>query len=242
MGAGGTEGYALKERHMRTLRLLAMVAAIAMTGAAWAQHNSTTQPKDKERDPLDAPYYRMVVKELNLNTEKQGELRKKLEARREAMTEWNKSEKGKKLEELNKKLEAARKEKNKDEIQKLEADIKPLREDRSKFETEEDAKVMTFFTAEQKPVLAAISAYTGAMRKFSKADLTEDQKAKTMKIAKEFGPKFVDAKEKAQKEELRQKFYTQVEENVLTAKQREELAKSEKTTDTRPAKEEHHRK
>jgi len=222
---------------MRTLRLLVMVAAVAVAGSAMAQHHATTAPKD--RDPLAAPYYRMVVKELNLSAEKQDELRKKMKAQDDAMDAWDNSKKGQELADLKKKLDAARKDNNKDEIKKLEADIKPLKEDRAKLDADEHAKVEAFFTADQKPVLVAISRYTGVLGRLSKAgvNLDDGQKAKTMTIAKEYGPKFVAAKDKAEKEKLGKEFYAHVEENVLTADQRAELkAKHEKSSETKPAK------
>jgi len=222
---------------MRTVKLLVMVAALAVAGSALAQHHTATAPKDNAHDPLAAPFYHVVVKELNLSADKQAELREKLEAKSEAMEAWNKSKKGQELADMNKKLEAARKDNNKDEVKKLEADIKPLKEDRAKVEADEDAKIDAFWTADQKPVVAAVEAYLAAMRKFSKADLTADQKTKTMTIAKEYGNKFVAAKDKSETEKVRKEFYTKVDENVLTAEQRAEMkAKHDKGAQTKPAK------
>jgi len=208
------------------LVLLLAVLAMGMPSISVAQEE---KPKGKAKAPAKAAsglqgYYAVIASELQLTDDQRKQLAASLAARSDAMKKWD-DEHGAKLTQLSDAQKKAREAKDKEATKQAGDELKKLRETRAAIEDQGKAKLQEILTADQRRHLQGYNLYVGTMIRLSKAQLTDAQKVRAKAISLETGKALdldIDAKAL---DKVKLDLASRIETELLTAEQREALAK-----------------
>jgi len=173
--------------------------------------------------------YAIMVSRCELSDQQKTDLQAKVKARKEAQAAWQQAngEKQKALREARKKAKEAG---DKDAMKKARDDLKALDAGRRKIDADTMAAIYAVLTPEQKAKWKAFQTYRRLMRRYKRVGLKKDQQAKIRELAAGAGGDLAglrsednDTRKKAR--EADKKLRTTIEQQVLTAEQREALQK-----------------
>lgn len=186
------------------------------------REKKTKQPKVRKTE-WEAKWLPMATA-LKMDEQQVAQLKEKVEARDATMAEWNKGD-GAKLAELKKQYSAARKDgKDKEELAEIRKQIKPLQDEQKKLQTEKTGEIMAVLTDDQKVTWAGIQESDKALKRFSKLNLDDDQKARIRQICQAAAKEQAQAKDRKQAGSIRKKMGQDIL-AVLTDEQREAMSK-----------------
>lgn len=172
---------------LRSKGLCAALAVSLLASFALAQAPPAKPKKAKGEAKAKSALkgeYAIVAAELKLSDEKKAEFAKAVEALNAARSEWAKANAAK-LEELNKAAKAAREAKDKDKTKELQKQLAELKAQQEKITSDAQAKVRAVLTPEQQAQWEAFTLYRQVLRRYSKAELTDEQKDKAKALAAE---------------------------------------------------------
>jgi len=165
--------------------------------------------------------YAIMAKVLNFTDAQKTELAAKLKACAEAAKKWQEAN-AEKFAELKKQQAEARKNKDNDAKKRIAAQSKALRAEAAKIKGAAIAAAKALLTPEQKEQWAGFTVYRQIMRRFKKAELTDEQDKKVREMcnakAKDIPEDDKKARGRAYKE-----LTTAITESVLTAEQKAKL-------------------
>ncbi|MGB2797209.1 MAG: hypothetical protein WBD52_03580 [Phycisphaerae bacterium] len=150
-----------------------------------------------------------------------------LKAKSDAVAAWEEANRAK-IEDLKKQMADAKEKSDKEAQKRAGEEMKALKEQLSALEAEHGAKIAAILTPEQCQAWEGFKLYRGLMGRYSKAELDEGQKAKVRALANEAAKKML-AVEGAGKEaedaknKIEQELKASVENDVLTAEQKEKM-------------------
>lgn len=209
-------------------RLRCLGAAIVVLFAAMPMQ-AADEAKPVEKAKADATglrgYYAVMAKELKLTDDQKKQLVVAAAARTEALAKWDEAN-GAKLAELTAASKKAKDAGDTDASKKTGADAKALRDARGALSDSVTDKLKSMLTEEQKQSYEGYNLYVGATVRFAAAKMDKQQKAKAKELAfaaaKGVTPDLKAKALTALKDELAAK----VSAEVLTAEQREAVAKA----------------
>jgi len=233
-------------RHWKGL-VLGLALALLVAGPVLAQEEGTEKPAKAEKAEKAAKEpkaekaakepkaeksalrgeYAIMVSECQMTDVQKEQLEAALKAKSDALAAWEEANKAK-IEDL-KKQQADAKEKGDKEAQKRVGDeTKALKEQLSALEAEHGAKIAAVLTSEQCQMWEGFKLYRALMGRYAKAELDEGQKAKVRGLANEAAKKMLaveGAGKEAEeaKDKIEQELKGSVENDVLTAEQKEKL-------------------
>ena len=126
--------------------------------------------------------YAEMVKALKLSDEQAAKLNEKVQAKQAALKKWEADNKAA-LEDNKKAVEAAKSANDKEALKKASDARRQLMADREKVAASAEAEIMSVLTPEQQLAWEAYELDKGVCAKLSKAELTDDQKAKIQALA-----------------------------------------------------------
>jgi len=222
--------------------LVLVAGPVALAEEAKEKAPAKEKAAAKEKPAKDAlrGEYAIMVSECKLTDQQQADLKAKIKARDTALEEWTKAN-GDKLKAADEAAKKAREAKDKDAIKKTGDELKTLQTERTKITDQFETDVQAILTAEQKAAWAGFRVYRAAMMRYKKVNPSEEQTAKIKaacdQAAKEIGEVKADEKAAAKaKNEIQAKLQKNIEETILTAEQREALAKKPPAAEKKPAK------
>ncbi len=172
---------------LRSKGLCAALAVSLLASFALAQ-DAPAKPKRAKGQAKDKSAlrgeYAIVASELKLSDEKKAEFAKAVEALNTARSEWAKANAAK-LEELAKALKAARDAKDKDKTKEIQKQLTELKAQQEKIAADAQAKVRAVLTPEQQTQWDVFNLYRQVLRRYGKAELTDQQKEKAKGLAAE---------------------------------------------------------
>ena len=177
--------------------------------------------------------YAILASECNLTAEQEASLKAKVEARNQAMAEWQQAH-GEKALDIRKAMKAAKDAGNKEEMKRLGEEMKALSTERRQMEEKTMAAIYAILTPEQNTTWAGFRLYRQAMGWCKRAGLSEEQQATIRKMADARAKELADASDEKAQRQINIALREEIEQSVLTAEQREALAK--KPTKTKPEK------
>ena len=145
--------------------------------------------KEKKSRDVVAGEYKMMVRELKMTPQQQTDMRKILTTHNEQRAALRKTN-APKLESLEKRHAEAKAAKDKAALKKVNQERRALRKAENTLNDKKKADIAALLTPEQKKQYTVFNVYRQALRKFSKAKLTDEQKAKVKKLAAEHSGNF----------------------------------------------------
>lgn len=201
------------------------------------------KPREKkEGTPGVRGYYAIMASVTEMTPEQKAQLMTKVDARNAELKAWDEKNKPK-LKELDTAIDAAQTAKDKEKAKTLSAERKTLLAGRGAIETKHTGEIEGLLTPPQKATWEAHQVYTATMSHYGKrVAFTEEQKTKVRAITKE-ATSTIPAQGKERKAAM-EALYKKVDNEVLTAEQREALKappaprekKDEKDAKATPAK------
>jgi len=173
--------------------------------------------------------YAIMTAELKLTDQQQADLKAKVQAKAEALVAWEKAN-GEKLKAAQEAAKKAKEGGDKDAAKKAADELKTVEADRTKITADADAAIAAILSAEQKTAWECFKAYRAAMGRYRRVNPTDEQSAK-IRVAcaaacKEAAAVTGDEKvARKAKSEIEAKLRQTIENTILTAEQREALAK-----------------
>jgi Spy/CpxP family protein refolding chaperone len=164
----------------------------------------------------------VMAKEVELTADEQATLKQKVEAKQQALAEWEQAN-GAKLAELKKSYSEARKADEKDKAKEIRTEMGKLSAEQKKLAAEKNAECMAVLTAEQKDKWEGVQMFNKVVRRYRKVNLDDGQKTKMKGICIAGVKDIAAADAKAKKAAIKK-----VEQDctaVLTAEQREQVSK-----------------
>jgi hypothetical protein len=231
-------------RHGMWCALLACAFAFGTVAVPPRALAAAAKPAKRAKDKADAKakspvqgYYAIVVKQVGLEGDQLAKYTEAVAARTAAIDAWKKDNAAK-LEAYNAAVKQAKEKNDKDALKKANADAKELNTSLRKVEDEQRAKIMAVLTPEQHVKLNGYNLYVGAMVRYKKTGLSEEQTAKVRalcdKAAQDAGSDYGSDKKKDAA--VRKQLAESIEKDVLTAEQRAALAAPKKKDDAKPKK------
>ena len=200
--------------------VVALVLVAALPFAFAADEPKAEKPKEKS---AALGYYAILARELKLTGDAKAKYEQAINARAAAIKAWD-DQHGAKLKELDTAAKTAKAGADKAAAKKANDDLKAARAPREAIEDEHRKKILATLSPENRQVARGYGFYMGAGIKFSKASLTDDQKAKVKALALEAGKKTSDEMKDADVDKLRDDFYAAVSKDILTEDQRTAVA------------------
>ena len=211
------------------LAALLLAAPVALAEEAGEQPAKKKRAK-KKRGPREKARlrgeYGMMVSVLKLDEETKAKFEAAVKAGQQALQDWQKGD-GAKWKELNTAMREARKNKDKEKMTALGAQLKELNAARAKIMGDNTAKLMELLNDEQKAVWAGFVLRRSLMGRLRRLKLTEDQVAQLQKLCEEKAktiPAAADRKNAKARREGLNKLYAEVGEKILNEEQRTKLA------------------
>ena len=167
----------------------------------------------------------IMAKVLEMNEAQTTDLMKAVESSGKAVADWNAGAAGQKLKELREEAKKAREAKDKEKTKSLSQEMNSLQKELSELQAAQKAQIMDLLTAEQKAKWAGFTLYRNVMRRYKrvKPDEGQDKQLRDLCAAKaKDQPASSDRKAYGA---AMKALYGEIEENILTAAQREELKK-----------------
>jgi Spy/CpxP family protein refolding chaperone len=159
----------------------------AMCSVAMAKDKAAKKVR-KPRDVI-AGEYKMMVGELKMTPQQQADMRKILTTHKEQRDALRKTN-APKIESLKKRQAEAKAAKDKAAMKQIRKEGSSLRKAEAQLNEKKKADIIALLTPEQKKQYTVYKAYRQVLRKFSKAKLTDEQKAKTKTLATEHSGNF----------------------------------------------------
>jgi Spy/CpxP family protein refolding chaperone len=159
----------------------------AMCSVAMAKDKAAKKVR-KPRDVI-AGEYKMMVGELKMTPQQQADMRKILTTHKEQRDALRKTN-APKIESIKKRLAEAKAAKDKAAMKQIRKEGSSLRKAEAQLNEKKKADIIALLTPEQKKQYTVYKAYRQVLRKFSKAKLTDEQKAKTKTLATEHSGNF----------------------------------------------------
>ena len=201
----------------------APVQAKKNDGAAGAKPKRERKPRGDKKGGKGGlkGEYAIMASELKFTDAQKADLAEKLKACAENAKKWR-TDNADKLADIKKKQAEARKNKDKDAMKKIAADSKALRDEEMKIRNSAVDAAKAILTDEQKVQWAGFMVYRQVMRKFKKAELTDEQNKKVRDLcnakAKDIPEDDKKARGRAYKE-----LSDSITNDVLTADQKAKL-------------------
>ncbi len=177
--------------------------------------------------------YAILASECDLTAEQEAELKTRVQARKQAMAEWQQAH-ADEAANLKQAVRAARDAGNKGEAKRLTQRVKALSAERQQLDELTMAQIYAVLTPEQMTTWAGFRLYRRAMRWCKRAGLTEEQQAAIRKMADAAAKRLARAGGKPGEDPVLTALRQEIERTVLTAEQREALGR--KPTKERPEK------
>jgi len=152
----------------------------SMCSMAMAKDKGAKTAK-KPRDVV-AGEYKIMVGELKMTPQQQTDMRKILTTHKEQRDALRKTN-APKIESLKKRYAEAKAKKDKAAMKQIRKEGRPLHKAEIQLNEKKKADVLALLTPEQKKQYAVYNAYRQSLRKFSKAKLTNNQKARVKTLA-----------------------------------------------------------
>ena len=165
--------------------------------------------------------YAIMASTLKFTDAQKAELADKLKACAEASKKWREDNKDK-LAEIKKQQAEARKNKDKDAMKKVAEQSKELRAEEAKIRGAAVAAAKAVLTDEQKQQWAGFMVYRQVMRKFKKAELTEEQDKKVREMC-DAKAKDIPEDDKKARGQAYKALSTAITDSILTADQKAKL-------------------
>jgi len=214
----------------RVMWLLLGLAVVVLVASPILAAEKAAKGRKSKGDP-DAlrGEYAIMAGQCELTDAQKADLKAKVKARKEAQKAWMEvnGDKANALREAHKK---AREAKDADAVKKARDDLKALDAGRRKIDADTMTAIYAILTPEQKAKWKAFQTYRTLMRRYKRLNPTEAQTAKIREAAaaavKDLSAAAGDDKESRKKRaEADKKLRQTIEEDVLTAAQREALQK-----------------
>ncbi len=205
---------------------VAVVAALALAGptlSAEKAHRARGAKRGGAKTALRGEYA-ILAKVCELTAEQKAQLEAKLKADRQALAQWE-QQNGAKLEELKKALKAAREAGKKDELKRLGQQMKALAEERRRLQAQRMTDALAVLTPEQKTKWVGFRLYRHMMIRYKRAGLSEEQTAKVREMANAAAAGLTDPSDAKAVAAAARALSERIAKEVLTADQREALAK-----------------
>ncbi len=226
-------------KHCKWWLCVLVVLTVALSPAMAAEKGvGAEEPKKTEKEPkkgIGKPksgirgQYAILAKECKLTPEQRAQLEVILKEHQAKLTEWEKQN-GAKLKELQKAVKEARAAKDKEKHKALTGQVWVLKKQRSELAAARQKAVMALLTPEQKEAWAVYQLYQNVVRRFRKAKLTDDQKAKIKALCspavKDLAK--LDPKDGKGRNRIVNELRKKVMDEVLTEQQREQLKAQQK--------------
>ncbi len=212
--------------------LLTADLAVAAKGEDGREKEATREKGGKAKSGLRGEYA-ILVSECNLTPDQQAQLKAKVEARKQALAEWQQAH-GAKAAELKQAMKAAKEAGNKEEMKRLGQEMKALSAERRQVHEKTMADIYAILTSEQKTTWAGFRLYRRAMAWFRRADLTEAQQSTIRKMADARAKDVSGAADEKGRRQVAMTLRKEIEQSVLSAEQRETLGR--KAAKERPEK------
>lgn len=187
--------------------------------------STTITPSPSEPDAFIQPepaalrgYYDMMANELYLTDDQQAELAEVAAEKARAESSWKEQNKDK-IDELNASVAKARKAKDKAAESKALGELAELNKGSAGIAAAYNDKINNILTHEQRAGWVSMKLYLGAMQRYARARLTDDQKAYAKKLSDGLGGTGI-GKSDAELADLRNRLHKLIEEKVLTTEQR----------------------
>ncbi|MFO8013437.1 MAG: hypothetical protein R6X20_09045 [Phycisphaerae bacterium] len=214
------------------LGLVGADLALAAKGEGGGRAKRAREKGEKSRSGLRGEYA-ILASECNLTADQQAQLKAKIQARNQALAEWQQAH-GDKAAELKKAMKAAKEAGNKEEMKRLGQELKALSAARRQVDEKTMADIYAILTSEQKTTWAGFRLYRRAMAWCRRADLTEAQQATIRKMADARAKEMTGAADEKAERQIAGALRKEIEQSVLSAEQREALGR--KATKERPEK------
>jgi Spy/CpxP family protein refolding chaperone len=229
-----------------------LAATLAVSGMAWAQEDSDSgggkadrkarkARKDKDRRPkvkkerkekASKPRkgewektWAPMAEKLNLSTDQTATLKQKVEAKNQAVAEWNRTN-AEKLNALKASMKDAKKSGSKEEMKKLKNEMGELNKARKKIEADGEAACMAVLSADQKARWEGVLLSKRVLGKYRKAGLDQTQQAKAEELCIAAAGEIAGADKKAAKAAMK-KLQDQID-SLLTGEQRTKMSSGHK--------------
>jgi Spy/CpxP family protein refolding chaperone len=213
--------------------VVCVVPAVLIAAPAALAEEAKAKPA-KEKAPAKASSglkgeYAIMASECKLPQDQIATLKAKVQAKDEALAAWEK-ENGEKAKAIQEAAKKAREGNDKAASKKAADDLKALNEAKAKIQADGMVAIYAVLTPEQKQTWDGFVLYRSMMARFKKVNPTDEQQGKIRALcadaAKEIAAVTGDEKAAAKaKNTTTAKLVKTIEETVLTAAQREELAK-----------------
>ena len=181
-------------------------AASAMGATGKSSSTKTTKPPAKTPTPAKKPparkypvtgEYVPMIRECHLTAEQQAQLGEKIQARKDALANFDKG-KPAKLVALRKNLATARAKKDDQAVKTAENAIKVLDQERPKIEAAADAQILAVLKPDQRISWEGFLLYQKAGAALKASGLNEAQNARLRELCNEFAKKVVSSRDLAQ--------------------------------------------
>lgn len=225
------------------LSLAAAPPALAQPGAGEGDKKPKRKPKPAKEpaatkgSPIRG-YYAIMASVCKLTDEQKTQFEEKIKARSEALKAWDDGADGQKVAELKKKLSDIPREKR-EERGELAKQLKPLEAGRAKIEKETRDAILAILTPEQRVLWDGQQLYTQRMRGLGRAKLTDEQKEKVRELCQQTAKAISELPEKERRgkvKELEKQLSAKIDQEVLTAEQREAMKAKPSTKPKNPDK------
>lgn len=211
--------------------VLGLALALLVASPVLAQEEGAEKPAKAEKAAKEPKAeksalrgeYAIMASVCQMTDAQKAALEAALAAKEEAMKAGKE-----KADALKKDLAAAKEKKDEEAVKRIGGEIKALQTERGAVETEHQGKILGCLSPEQRTTWEGFKLYRGLMYHYAKAELDEGQKAKVRGLANEAAKKMLavegagteaeDAKDKIEKE-----LKASVENDVLTAEQKEKM-------------------
>lgn len=190
------------------------VAATPAAGDATSEPAQATQPADRFRGE-----YAIMASTLNLSESQRGSLTAILEQHEEAVDQWEQTS-GDKATRLGLDLRQARQAKDEPLQQKLIAQIDELKAQRTELQVQKEAKIQVLLSPEQRLTWETFRLRREAMRRYKRAQLSQDQIVRVEQMCSLSASQVVLAPDGSARKQIRDKVFSDMSMQVLTPDQR----------------------
>ena len=224
-------------KHWKGL-VLGLALALLAAGPVLAQEEGAEKPAKAEKAAKEPKAgkpaksevrgeYAIMASVCEFTDAQKAEVEAALKAKSEAAAAWEDANRAK-LGDLKKQMADAKEKGDKEALKRAGTEMKALMEQLSALEAEHGAKIAAVLTPEQCQAWEGFKLYRALMRRYSKAELDEGQKAKVRALANEAAKKMLaveGAGKEAEeaKDKIEQDLKASVENDVLTAEQKEKM-------------------
>jgi Spy/CpxP family protein refolding chaperone len=184
-----------------------------------ARDRKARQPRKKG----PGGYYGIMMKVLEMDEDQKAKLMQAVQDSQKALKDWEAGPSGTKYKELTEARKQAAKDKDKEKAKSISQQLKSLQKERAELQAAQKALVMDVLTPQQKAAWAGHELYTSVMRRYNRANLTDDQKLKLKEHCVAKSATMPDASDRRARGQALKKLYEEIDEKILTDEQREAL-------------------